>query len=78
MFMFLIQLLGQILSIYLFKWTDEEYYNTYGGFDNNQEYYNENEDFRLDSVEGLCIFIFTSNIYLFSVLAFNISKPWRK
>ena len=36
MFMFLVQLAGQILSIYLFKWIDEEYYNAHGGFDNNK------------------------------------------
>lgn len=32
----------------------------------------------LDGVETNAIFILVNNIYLVSVLAFNISRPWRK
>lgn len=32
----------------------------------------------MDGVEGNSIFLFVNNMYLFSVLAFNISRPWRK
>ena len=76
--MFVIQVGGHILAILIFIWVDEEYYYKYGGFEVNKEYYEENEDFRLDGVEGSIIFVFANNIYLFSVLAFNISRPWRR
>ncbi len=29
-------------------------------------------------MEGNAVFVFTNNLYLISVLAFNISAPWRK
>ena len=76
--MFIVQLGGHLLALFIFKWIDEEYYNQNGGMDNNKTYYEENDDFRLDGVEGCIIFVYANNIYLASVLAFNISKPWRK
>ena len=48
--MFVIQVGGHILAILIFIWVDEEYYYKYGGFEVNKEYYEENEDFRLDGV----------------------------
>lgn len=50
-----------------------------GGIDNGRQAYKDNgEDLVLDGLENNAIFIFVNNIYLISVLAFNISRPWRK
>ena len=36
LFMFFVQIVGQIISILIFKWADEEEYNAFGGLDNNR------------------------------------------
>lgn len=76
--MFILQFVGQICAILLFKYTYPDYYNQFGGLDNARQSYIDNQGFGLDGVEGNAVFIFVNNIYLVSVLAFNISSPWRK
>lgn len=44
----------------------------------NEQKYIEEEDFILDTPETNIIFLFTNFMYIFSFLAFSISKPWRK
>lgn len=67
-----------MLSIFIFKWVEGAYYDENGGIEVNRKWYKDNGGLREDGVEGNAIFIFVNNIYLFSVLAFNISSPWRK
>jgi hypothetical protein len=35
-FMFIAQLAGQILSVMIFQWVENDYYNAFGGLDNNR------------------------------------------
>jgi magnesium-transporting ATPase (P-type) len=77
--MFILQFFGQICSVLLFKYTNPLYYSEFGGFDNSLVAYHKNENtFNLAGVEGNAVFIFVNNVYIASVLAFNISNPWRK
>lgn len=76
--MFLLQFGGQISAVFLFEYTDPTYYADYGGLDISRQNYEDTGDFGLNGVEGNAVFIFTNNLYLISVLAFNISAPWRK
>lgn len=49
--MFLVTTLGQVLSIYIFIWVEGDYYQEYGGVDNNRQWYEDNgQEFRLDGV----------------------------
>jgi magnesium-transporting ATPase (P-type) len=77
--MFILQVAGQVLSVFIFEWVEPDYYSQYGGIDNGRQAYIDNgNDLVLNGVENNAIFVFVNNIYLVSVLAFNISRPWRK
>lgn len=79
-FMFAIQLVGQICMLLALSGefnADIDYINN-GGQDINEAKYLEEEDFLLETPENNIIFLFTNFMYIFSLLAFSISKPWRK
>lgn len=44
----------------------------------NMQRYIDDEDFILDTPETNILFLFTNFMYIFSLLAFSIAKPWRK
>ena len=44
----------------------------------NMQRYIDEEDFIKDTPETNIIFLFTNFMYIFSLLAFSIAKPWRK
>ena len=79
-FMFVIQLIGQICMLLALSGefnADIDYSNN-GGQAINEAKYIEEEDFLLETPENNIIFLFTNFMYIFSLLAFSISKPWRK
>lgn len=79
-FMFVIQLIGQICMILTLSGdlgNEIDYLNN-GGQSINEAKYVEEEDFLLSTPENNIIFLFTNFMYIFSLLAFSISKPWRK
>ena len=39
--------------------------------------YNDNEDFA-PGLEGTILFVFINNMYVISMITFNIAKPWRQ
>lgn len=79
--MFIIQLVGQISTIILMSnepfSTMIDYYNNAGEAINLQAYI-DTQDFSLTNFEVQTIFMFSNFMYLFSVVAFSISKPWKK
>lgn len=70
--------MGQVGLILVlgFKFGEEAGYS----FDmTEKQFIEEGEgEFILDSYEGNIIFLFTNIIYFFTVIAFTVSKPWRK
>lgn len=78
MIMFVIQFGGQVFAIWLFSYINPVFYNDNGGQEISRQNYIDSGAFALNGVEGNTVFVFVNNIYLASVLAFNISRPWRK
>ena len=78
--MFGIQLIGQICMILALggAFNEDIDYNSNGGSSVNEAKYHIEEDFIIDSPENNILFTFTNFMYIFSLLAFSISKPWRK
>lgn len=79
--MFILQFLGQLLMIYSLGhiFADDINYSQTGGQDVNYHRYIENgNSFALNTPETNIIFLFANFMYIFTFLAFSISKPWRK
>lgn len=79
--MYFTQLTGQLLMIFSLAhfFPEQSQYWEIGGVDNNYQAYKDNDnDFTLDTIEASVLFLFTNFMYLFSFIAFSISKPWRK
>ena len=74
---FLIQLVGQVFMILALTYIYADDVGYYSGI--TFETFKANDDeFVLDSHEGNLLFLFSNYIYISTVLAFNISKPWRE
>lgn len=79
--MYLTQLAGQVLMIFSISnfFANETDYWEIGGAENNLKGYRDNDNSFLTSTpETSVIFLFANFMYLFSFIAFSISKPWRK
>lgn len=76
--MFVIQFVAQFAVIFLYKELEPDYYEEYGGMDNARAKYEEEDELATSGVESNALFVFSNNLYLFSVIAFNISGPWRR
>ena len=77
MFAFGIQLAGQIAVIAIYQAADPDFYATNGGMELAITNYNDNEDFA-PGLEGTILFVFINNMYVISMITFNIAKPWRQ
>jgi len=78
---FLLQFIGQLLSIYSIQtiFAEDVEYNIIGGVSNNLIRYKQSSDELLyDTVEGSAVFIAANFFYLFSIIAFTITRPWKK
>jgi hypothetical protein len=78
MIMFAIQFSAQIVAIVIYLNVEPGYYAQNGGLDNARQAYATNDDFAHGAIESNAQFVMVNNIYLASVLAYNISNPWRK
>lgn len=79
--MFGIQLAGQILMIVALSQIFNEkinYEQTGSESVNHQAYIDNNNSFILDSFQTNILFLFTNLMYISTLMAFSISKPWRK
>lgn len=79
--MYLTQLAGQILMIVSISnfFANETDYWEIGGSENNYQGYKDNDnEFPTSTPETDVIFLFSIFMYIFSFIAFSISKPWRK
>lgn len=79
--MFIIQLVGQISVIIIMSndpFATITNYFTYAGETVNLASYISTQDFSLTTYEVQSIFMFSNFMYVFSVVAFSISKPWKK
>lgn len=72
-----IQVAGQISFIAIFQAANSEYYWANGGMDNAITTYESEEGFFL-GLEANILFVFVNNIYVVTMIAFNIAKPWRE
>jgi len=78
MIMFAIQFAAQIVAVIIYINVEPGHYQDFGGLDNARSTYADTKKFSEGGVESNAIFVMVNNIYLASVLAFNISDPWRK
>lgn len=77
----MLQFIGQLLSIYSIQtiFAEDVEYNIIGGVSNNLIRYKQSSDELLyDTVEGSAVFIAANFFYLFSIIAFTITRPWKK
>lgn len=72
-----IQVAGQISIIAIFQAYNSDYYWTYGGMENAKASYDSYGGF-VFGLETCVIFIFVNNVYVITMIAFNIAKPWRE
>lgn len=78
--MFALQVIGQIsmiLALHGNLGTEINYFSI-GGETINKEKYVQQQDFIMDTPETNIIFLFSNFMYIISLIAFSISKPWRK
>lgn len=77
----LFQAAGQVLVLGLIQGplaSDIDYYQT-GGLAHNFSAYAESGDtLAMDTPEAAALFLFSNHMYIFTLLAFFISQPWRK
>jgi hypothetical protein len=78
MFAFCTQLAGQIAIIAIYQLVEPDYYYENGGMGNAIINYNDNGGFSLSALEMNVLFVFSNNLYVVTMLAFNIAKPWRE
>ena len=79
--MYIIQLLGQLLMIFSLShfFSEQLEYWSNGGEEVNYKAYKDNDNsFITGTPETGILFLFTNFLYIFSFVAFSISKPWRK
>ena len=79
--MHILQLVGQILMIVflLTVFAEEVDYSHTGTAAGNYEKYKRNGDkFEVDTPEASLLFLFSNFLYIATVLASCIDKPWRK
>lgn len=78
--MLLIQLIGQLVCIYMVMqmFTEKIDFYSNGGRDFNISYYKQNNHFYFDSSETNVLFVFSNFLYISSFVGFSIEKPWRK
>ena len=79
--MFIIQLVGQLsVIIVMANGTFAEIldYITNAGEDANLAAYHVDNEFVLTTYEVQSIFMFSNFLYVFSIMAFSISRPWKK
>lgn len=72
------QAAGQISIIAIYQLVEGDYYSQYGGMDNAIANYNTETDFVMGGLEASTMFVFSNNLYVMTMLAFNIAKPWRE
>ena len=77
-FAFGIQLAGQISIIAIFQAANPDYYGTYGGMDVAKIAYDDNNSEFTYGLETCTLFIFVNNLYVLTMISFNIAKPWRE
>lgn len=75
---FVIQLAGQISIIAIFRAANPDYYGEFGGMDVAKRAYDDNNSEFTYGLETCTIFIFVNNLYVMTMIAFNIAKPWRE
>ena len=77
MMAFAIQLAGHISYIAIFQAADPDYYAANGGMQKGIDNFRKEDDFE-PGLEGTLLFLFANNMYVISMITFNIAKPWRK
>jgi magnesium-transporting ATPase (P-type) len=80
MIVFALQVLGQISMILSLsgEFNSTIGYSFNGGFDVNKQKYNEENAFIKITPETNILFLFTNFMYIFTLIAFTIGRPWKK
>lgn len=71
-----IQVAGQMSIIAIYQAYNSDFYWTYGGMDVAKVNYDA--DGFSNGLEANITFVFTINVYVITMIAFNVAKPWRE